>query len=231
MDDVPPEVVRSCSAAASLLRSAGLPPREDWGSRLGPHKYSNWVVPGKLCVGSFPCQEVWRREGRGSHLIALDALRDARVDLFVCLEAARDLVNSCTGLPIYAPALTPDWGARVLVFGGPDGGRFDWPVLGRCLEAVSGHLAAAGSGAVYVHCFGGHGRAGIVAACILGLAYGLPAAAALDLTQEAHDEREDPAWPLDAPQRSPQTEPQRQQVAELLRAVADAPAAAGCADL
>ena len=74
------------------------------------------------------------------------------------------------------------------------------------------------AGACYVHCFGGHGRAGVVAACLLGLLFGLGGAEAMDCTQARHDARDDPAWPCDTRQPSPQTAVQRAQVDELLAA-------------
>ena len=55
----------------------------------------------------------------------------------------------------------------------------EWSVLIECLEEVANHLLAPQGGAAYVHCFGGHGRAGIVAACVLGLAFGWPAERAI----------------------------------------------------
>ena len=77
----------------------------------------------------------------------------------------------------------------------------------------------AGSGAVYCHCFGGHGRAGVVAACLMGLGLGYSSECALAETQARHDAREDPAWPLDTKQPSPQTDIQRVQVEMLLAPV------------
>ena len=66
----------------------------------------------------------------------------------------------------------------------------------------------------------GHGRAGVIATCIAGLAFQLTAHEALTLCQHAHDARCDPAWPLATPQPSPQTQPQREQCVALLNAVA-----------
>ena len=78
---------------------------------------------------------------------------------------------------------------------------------------------SAGSGAVYVHCFGGHGRAGVVAASLLGLGLGYSSERSLAETQTRHDAREDPAWPLETKQPSPQTDIQRVQVEMLLAPV------------
>ena len=59
---------------------------------------------------------------------------------------------------------------------------------------------------LYIHCWGGRGRTGIVAACLLGLLYdGMDAEEALDRVQ-AYFATRAPGNP------SPETEPQRQQV-------------------
>jgi len=62
---------------------------------------------------------------------------------------------------------------------------------------------------VYLHCWGGRGRAGTVGACVVGKLYGLGAAEALQRTDRAITTREDGA-------RSPETEAQRALVAEFL---------------
>ncbi len=66
-----------------------------------------------------------------------------------------------------------------------------WETLTCCLEHIGAHLlqqpaADAAASAVYVHCYGGHGRAGVVAACLLGMGCGLSAADALEATQARH---------------------------------------------
>ena len=59
---------------------------------------------------------------------------------------------------------------------------------------------------LYIHCWGGRGRTGVVAACLLGLLYeGVDAEEALDRVQ-AYFATRAPGNP------SPETEPQRQQV-------------------
>jgi hypothetical protein len=42
---------------------------------------------------------------------------------------------------------------------------------------------------LYIHCWGGRGRAGTVGACLLGYAYGLSAQEALERVQRAFDTR------------------------------------------
>lgn len=81
-------------------------------------------------------------------------------------------------------------------------------VLYLCHYLVS--LLAAGE-RIYIHCAGGHGRSGVVASVLVGILYGLDAAAAMRVVQWAHDCREDVTYPL-----SPQTINQRNQVHRII---------------
>lgn len=60
---------------------------------------------------------------------------------------------------------------------------------------------------MYIHCQGGHGRTGTLAAILLGRLYSLPAAEALRLCQQYHDTRADSGGA-----HSPETSQQRAQV-------------------
>jgi hypothetical protein len=62
---------------------------------------------------------------------------------------------------------------------------------------------------VYLHCWGGRGRAGTVGACVIGRLYGLGAAEALERTDRALSTREPGA-------KSPETAEQRALVAQFL---------------
>jgi hypothetical protein len=65
---------------------------------------------------------------------------------------------------------------------------------------------------LYIHCFGGKGRAGLVCACLLAYIYGLSADEALERIQAYCSLRN-----LDhAFVKSPETEPQKQQVREFV---------------
>lgn len=63
---------------------------------------------------------------------------------------------------------------------------------------------------LYVHCWGGRGRAGTVGAALLAKAYGLTADEALERVQRAFDTR------LDNKERSPETDEQRALVREFV---------------
>ena len=65
---------------------------------------------------------------------------------------------------------------------------------------------------IYLHCWGGHGRAGVVASIVLGLIYNYTAERCMELVQKMHDHR---ICPLGVP--SPQTLEQREQVIRVLQ--------------
>ena len=65
---------------------------------------------------------------------------------------------------------------------------------------------------LYVHCWGGRGRAGTVGAALLALLYGMSADEALERVQRAFDTRGDDN------RRSPETEEQRAYVRRFIEA-------------
>jgi hypothetical protein len=70
---------------------------------------------------------------------------------------------------------------------------------------------------IYVHCRGGHGRTGVVVACLLGFIYPRMAAAEVfRRIQLYHDRRVNPMGSLSMPPPSPQTTAQRTQVQRIL---------------
>ena len=68
-----------------------------------------------------------------------------------------------------------------------DGGCWKQKDLLKILDGVEAQLLS--GHVVYLHCFGGHGRAGLVAACMLHRLYGMGAEEALRFVQRAHDAR------------------------------------------
>jgi protein-tyrosine phosphatase len=68
---------------------------------------------------------------------------------------------------------------------------------------------------IFIHCRGGHGRTGVVAALLLGRLYGLSAYESLELVQKYHDTRID-VQEKPGVYSSPETHEQRGQVYKLL---------------
>jgi len=74
------------------------------------------------------------------------------------------------------------------------------------------------SGAVYIHCWGGRGRAGLVGACLLSLIYPeLSAEDCLDWVQKGYDTRDGAAFMPVGLRRSPQTAKQREFVCKFVK--------------
>jgi hypothetical protein len=67
------------------------------------------------------------------------------------------------------------------------------------VERLAGLLVGDPNEVMYIHCHGGHGRTGTIAALLLGRLYGLGASAALELYQHLHDTREQPVFRGDPP--------------------------------
>ena len=74
------------------------------------------------------------------------------------------------------------------------------PRLERLLVELEARLAAGEK--LYIHCWGGRGRAGTVGSCLLARVYGLGAEEALERVQRSFDTRRDDN------RRSPETEEQ-----------------------
>ena len=150
-----------------------------------------WVVPGKLLAGEYP-----RNLDEASSREKLGRLADAGVTAFI------DLTEAGEGLEPYAHLLD-----------GPSHQRFPIrdvsvpasPELTRdALDAIDGHLAEGRT--VYVHCWGGVGRTGVIIGCWLAR-HREPGAAALELLQDLWQED-----PRAGTRQSPETDEQREYV-------------------
>jgi len=209
--------------------------------------FCNWVIPHRVMIGQYP-GGVPEPSGPApeevrEHLRSM--VRDAGVNFFCSLQSEvpcqsdGDAWNAAGGkiyLPDgrdrdvfprpfthYAPvarSLTDDGGPEIVFLRAPveDLGVPSSEPLQRLLMRL---LEALDEGrVVYLHCWGGRGRAGLVGACLLSLLWPeeMDAAAALDLVQAGYDSR---AGAKDMPlalSRSPQTEEQRQFVRNFVKA-------------
>lgn len=142
-----------------------------------------WIDPGRVLGGCFPgAIEPADVEPR------LLALLECGVTAVACLQEEDELGRGRPFAP-YAPRLAALAAAR--------GGAVDWArfpvkdmtppppaVVRRVLDRI-----AAEPGVTYVHCWGGHGRTGVIAGCLYR-EQGLAADAALDRIRlaRAHDE-------------------------------------------
>jgi len=194
--------------------------------------FCNWIIPGKVMLGQYPgqCPEL---SGPGEEDIALhieSLVKDAGINLFCSLQSEippqkdqelwlpggvylsnpqdrKQFPNAFTRYAPIAEKFTTDCQflhAPVEDLSVPNSNS-----LQDLLLTLVTHMKK-NEGNIYIHCWGGRGRAGIVGSCLLSLLF--PEAddtMILDLVQAGYDTRlgaKEMALPLS---RSPQTETQR----------------------
>jgi hypothetical protein len=130
-----------------------------------PFPQSYWIDPGLFCAGHYPgdCTPTIR----DAKLLGLvNAGIRRTVNLIPEHETGRE------GIPFepYAPllqALTKERGTTVdcLRYGYPDGGIPEPRLMSAILDVIDASIAA--REAIYIHCWGGHGRTSTVVGCFL----------------------------------------------------------------
>ena len=168
----------------------------------GPTDYSNWLVKDQIIVGAYP----------GSindeyHERSLTAILNAGVSTFVCLQREllpnatdeewrsgrtlrpyhKDLVGIAKRMRRHRAGHVDQKSIRFVYFPITDQAVVrdaDAVLLIKELmaEIVKGRK-------LYIHCHGGHGRAGTVAAILLGVLFNMSPPEALSAVQAFHDER------------------------------------------
>ena len=216
----------------------------------GPRGFCNWLVPGALMLGQYPGESpIHGPSAAEARAHVARCAADARVGTWVCLQtevpaqdddaAWRAALADGGGVRLAPPLRERFPGifsryAPLAAAGAPptapppdflrapieDLSTPDTSALRALLGDLLGALDARAEEAIYMHCWGGRGRAGLVGACLLSLMW--PRAEAdeiLGLVQAAYDTRAGAAL-MPAPlQQSPQTEGQRRFVREFVSAV------------
>jgi len=196
---------------------------------FGPIAESNWVVPGKLIAGAFPGYISDLETER-----ALIKILNTGVSKFVCMQEEYNIaikeedwrknlhVRASVVRPYFADvqrimenkSIHPTLNTDVVNM------TFDHCPIKDCstvADEIVFNLAkdlvkAIYDGEViYLHCWGGHGRTGIMVCLMLHLMYGLTANEALERCQFLHDIRKMPIIVS-----SPQTFSQKDQVRRII---------------
>ena len=212
-----------------------------------PRGWANWLLEGRLMVGQYPhCQPARPGPSVKDAERHLRRVISAGVDTFVCLQAELPAQNDASAWPAKGvrfkdPSDRSRWpGGFVRYAASADGiaaelGRpklrylhfrisdlsvpLDIQAFYGLLSEVVSHYEA-GGGAVYLHCWGGRGRAGLVGACVVSLLrQELDEEAVLQTVQAAYGTRQGASEMPRALQRSPQMEEQREFVRTFVRAV------------
>jgi len=152
---------------------------------VGPTDESNWVIPGRLMVGAFPGMADDEENER-----LLGSILDEGITTFVCLQREYDpdaperLWRSGVAIrPYFSSAVAlarrtqPGRELKFLHFGIEDCSVVEDDAVAEFAEALAERLEKTPE-VVYLHCWGGHGRAGTVVCLLLHFLYGLDAAQA-----------------------------------------------------
>eukprot|EP01043_Picozoa_sp_COSAG02_P025190 COSAG02_NODE_1406_length_12786_cov_5.493418_8_plen_655_part_00 len=169
----------------------------------GPTETSNWLVPGRVLVGSCPGTHCYTsggdvvegkklRSSRETVLAELSALKDVGVMVFFNFQQ-RIEEKHCR--PYYVNLLheayrdsTPN--ARIpSVHRYPTADGAVWPtrVMDNILNAIEAAMREDPRQVLYLHCYGGHGRVGTVAAALLYRLYNISAEDVLMIVQRNHE--------------------------------------------
>nr|QBK86942.1 MAG: dual specificity phosphatase [Marseillevirus LCMAC103] len=171
----------------------------------GPAGDTNWVIPGKLLVGAAPVTE--QMAGRISR---------AGVDVFVSLLDGYDYQHRF-GAREYS-AVAKQAGVVLVKFPIVDGSV---TTDRRAFHLARKLYAVLRSGVnVYLHCWGGHGRAGTIAAMLIGLWYRVDLQTALRFVKRSHNTRGYGGGARSA-YKTPQTQEQVRQVARFFARIDD----------
>ena len=197
----------------------------------GPTDESNWVIPGILMAGAYPAAQE-----DNVHYSIIQSVLSLGISTFICLQAEYEhdpnipefMWRQGYKLRTYIfdalrilKAADIDPTKRLGLMCKPDKLDFRHVPIVDCsttndsivLELAQDICKRLKRGEnIYVHCWGGHGRAGTVVSIVLGLLYNLDPHEALKRCQQFHDTRR---APLGVP--SPQTATQRAQVIRIVK--------------
>jgi len=174
----------------------------------GPSEGSNWVIPGLLMCGPYP----GALDDKNNDIF-LKRILAKGIDTFVCLQeeyqedVPEDVWRNNVGLRPYFPDAQRlskkdlKWIHLPIV----DGQTAPDDVTAELVVLIASRILA--GNVTYVHCFGGHGRAGVMCCLVLAYLYRISSADAMRRIQAYHDCRVDPQGV-----KSPTTVAQRDQV-------------------
>lgn len=172
----------------------------------GPTETSNWIVPGRVLVGSCPGTHCYAtgddgaegkklRPSRETVLRELTSLRNAGVTAFFNFQQ-RIEERHCR--PYYVNLLRQVYGGGTLNVSIPTVHRFPtadgnvWPVrtMDNILKSIEQAMNEEPANVIYLHCYGGHGRVGTVAAALLHRLYDISEEDVLLIVQRNHECRQ-----------------------------------------
>jgi hypothetical protein len=143
----------------------------------GPTESSNWVIKDYVLCGEYP-----GNKDDSSHMTTLMTYSYVGITTFVCLQQERELRH-------FRPYIEDYNGICSKLAGIPvNTSLLNFPIEDGCaadddtslLHFVHDLISRIECGEkIYIHCWAGRGRTGIIVACLLGIMYSIPAAEAL----------------------------------------------------
>ncbi len=170
----------------------------------GPTPESNWIIRNKILAGGYP----FNPNEKILDQQPIQRLINSGITDFICLQENNELLT----FESYQSYLQPNKHTfhnfpipdRKIV---SDETMINYITQIQAIINQPNHI-------VYIHCYGGHGRTGVVIALLLGIIYNLSSQDALDFTQSLHNCRHKKYKGIK--RNSPQTKVQFDQVKRIL---------------
>eukprot|EP01023_Acetabularia_acetabulum_P054056 TRINITY_DN6070_c0_g1_i1.p1 TRINITY_DN6070_c0_g1~~TRINITY_DN6070_c0_g1_i1.p1 ORF type:complete len:246 (-),score=28.98 TRINITY_DN6070_c0_g1_i1:165-902(-) len=215
--------VQKCKVLASNNNGNGVLPYltpldNSYEDSMSFSAYCNWVMEGRLMLGRYPYVEPSRCTDLEQGKKQLEAILAQGIDTFICLQAElpsqKQLsFNGSAGFLPYAQAcediaLSMD-SKRDILFVHEPIIDLSIPSQQQMTGLVDNMIQLLQNDRnIYLHCWGGRGRAGTAGACLISQLYGLSSVEALTRIQRAFDTRKDGG------RSSPETDQQKNFVKE-----------------
>lgn len=208
--------------------------------------FCNWLIPQRIMIGQYPgmTPESNGPTSKESQMHVANMVQDAKINQFCCLQTevpsqSDDVEWDASGGKVYLdPTLRREFPRPFTRYGPLAQTLSDSSVeflhspiedlgtpscndsLLRLLSALLHHLEASADKTIYLHCWGGRGRAGLIGACTASLIFPeLTSQEILAWVQGGYDTRAGAKAMHRGLRRSPQTEQQREFVREFVTLV------------
>ncbi|KAL0485282.1 tyrosine phosphatase [Acrasis kona] len=201
--DLPDIVVRSPIKTRFSKKELG---EEFVNAHRGPTSESNWLIPKRVLMSAYPGDLV-----EAQALLKSQQIIFGGINVLVCLQQEKELTRFAPykhNFEIEFKAMALERNLEFIQFEIPD----QHVALDKDVEELIGKLVGRyhDGDNILIHCWGGHGRTGTIAAILLGKLYNLGADDSLRRVQAVHGCRDI------SKSRAPQTASQFDQVQRIL---------------
>ena len=157
--------------------------------------FANWIIPNFAMAGIYPYVDGINIKTHEEAERNFKYLQEDGINTFICLQAE---IN-CNGASIKGHPYFPEYewykkhhpNINFHFFPIIDGGTTSNDNICAVIGVILNHIASGDR--VYIHCAGGHGRTGMIAACLLKTIYShITMSSLLETVQALHDTRQIP---------------------------------------